>query len=88
MSSWFLYARTSSKIKVDFLTFSGIPRNIKSNEIQVNKCYWTKIGNDTIAVSVTGMELEDGKPVFRCVRTDTGKELPKLRSARALHQIG
>ena len=60
---------------------------MKAHEIQVGTRYWTKVGNDMIVVIVIKIEVEGNNPVFHCTRADTGKELSKHRSARALHSL-
>jgi hypothetical protein len=62
---------------------------MKIKEVFVGRSYMTKVGQKQVKVLVT--ERIDSKwhskELFVCVRVDTGKTLPKYRSAASLHPV-
>jgi hypothetical protein len=60
---------------------------VKAAAVAVGGVYYTKVGEEKVAVQVIGIVVGDltGRRTFRVQRLDRGTYLPKLRTAAALH---
>lgn len=58
------------------------------NNVRIGGVYLTKVGRTYTRVIVSGLLPVQGKPArYRLAREDSGKPLPKLRPASALHPL-
>lgn len=67
---------------------------MKLADIVIGQNYLTKISNKLTEVRVESVvtaaldpHVRGPRIAFRCVRVDTGKTLPRARSAQALHPL-
>lgn len=64
---------------------------MRINEIEIGQRVWTRVSGERVAVAVVGFDVDDFNEARRRMRKvrvrrlDTGKVLPKARSAQALH---